>query len=50
MELEVTTDLKIHIEAIKIVETPVDIFKVQGSKVKIIEGKDIDDFLASIKD
>lgn len=27
------------IEAIKIVETPVDIFKDQGSKVKILEGK-----------
>ena len=38
------------IEAIKIVETPVDIFKVQGSKFKILEGKDIDEFLASVKD
>ncbi len=38
------------IEAIKIVETPVDIFKDQGSKVKILEGKDIDDFLTSVKD
>lgn len=36
------------IEAIKIVETPVDIFKVQGSKFKILEGKDIDEFLASV--
>ena len=39
-----------EIEAIKIVETPVDIFKVQGSKFKILEGKDIDEFLASVKD
>ena len=38
------------IEAIKIVETPVDIFKNQGSKIKILEGKDIDDFLASVED
>ena len=38
------------IEAIKIVETPVDIFKDQGLKVKILEGKAIDDFLASVKD
>ena len=38
------------IEAIKIVETPVDIFKVQGSKFKILVGKDIDEFLASVKD
>ena len=38
------------IEAIKIVETPVDIFKDQGSKVKILEGKAIDEFLASVKD
>ena len=38
------------IEAIKIVETPVDIFKNQGSKIKILEGKDIDEFLASVKD
>ena len=38
------------IEAIKIVETSVDIFKVQGSKFKILEGKDIDEFLASVKD
>lgn len=38
------------IEAIKIVEIPVDIFKVQGSKFKILEGKDIDEFLASVKD
>ena len=38
------------IEAIKIVETPVDIFKDQGSKVKILEGKAIDEFLAFVKD
>ena len=37
------------IEAIKIVETPVDIFKVQGSKVKILEGKAIDEFLAAVE-
>lgn len=37
------------IEAIKIVETPVDIFKDQGSKVKILEGKAIDEFLASVE-
>ena len=38
------------IEAIKIVETPVDIFKVQGSKFKILEGKAIDEFLASVEE
>ena len=38
------------IEAIKIIEEPEGIFKDRGSKVKIIEGKDIDDFLASVKD
>ena len=38
------------IEAIKIVEIPVDIFKDQGSKIKILEGKAIDEFLASVKD
>ena len=38
------------IEAIKIIEEPEGIFKDRGSKVKIIEGKDIDDFLASFKD
>ena len=38
------------IEAIKIIEKPLGIFKDQGSKVKIIEGADIDDFLASVKD
>lgn len=38
------------IEALKIIEKPLGIFKDQGLKVKIIEGKDIDDFLASVKD
>ena len=38
------------IEAIKIVETPVDIVKDQGSKVKILEGKAIDEFLASVEE
>ena len=38
------------IEALKIIEKPLGIFKDRGSKVKIIEGKDIDDFLASVKD
>ena len=38
------------IEAIKIIEKPLGIFKDRGSKVKIIEGTDIDDFLASVKD
>lgn len=38
------------IEALKIIEKPLGIFKGQGSKVKIIEGADIDDFLASVKD
>ncbi len=38
------------IEAIKIVETPVDIFKEQGSKVKILEGKAIDEFLAVVEE
>lgn len=38
------------IEAIKIIEEPEGIFKDQGLKVKILEGKDIDDFLASVKD
>ena len=38
------------IEAIKIIEKPLGIFKDRGSKVKIIEGKDIDEFLASVKD
>ena len=38
------------IEAIKIIEEPLGIFKEQGLKAKILEGKDIDDFLASVKD
>ena len=38
------------IEALKIIEKPLGIFKDRGSKVKIIKGKDIDDFLASVKD
>ncbi len=38
------------IEALKIIEEPKGIFKDRGSKAKIIEGKDIDEFLASVKD
>ena len=38
------------IEALKIIEEPLGIFKDQGSKIKILEGKDIDEFLASVKD
>ena len=38
------------IEALKIIEEPLGIFKDQGLKIKILEGKDIDDFLASVKD
>ena len=38
------------IEAIKIIEEPEGIFKDQGLKAKILEGKDIDEFLASVKD
>lgn len=38
------------IEAIKIVETLVDIFKEQGTKVKILEGEAIDEFLASVEE
>ena len=38
------------IEVLKIIEEPEGIFKDRGSKVKILEGKDIDDFLASVKD
>ena len=37
------------IEALKIVETPLGIFKDQGVKVKNLEGQDIDDFLNSIE-
>ena len=38
------------IEALKIIEKPLKIFKEQGLKAKILAGKDIDDFLASVKD
>lgn len=38
------------IEAIRIIEEPEGIFKEQGLKIKILEGKAIDDFLASVKD
>ena len=38
------------IEALKIIEKPLGIFKEQGLKVKILEGKAIDEFLASVKD
>ena len=38
------------IEALKIIEEPLGIFKDRGSKVKILEGKAIDEFLASVKD
>ena len=38
------------IETLKIIEKPLGIFKDQGLKIKILEGKDIDDFLASVKD
>ena len=38
------------IEALKIIEKPLGIFKDQGLKIKILEGKDIDEFLASVKD
>ena len=38
------------IEALKIIEKPLEIFKEQGLKAKILAGKDIDDFLASVKD
>ena len=38
------------IDALKIIEKPLEIFKDQGLKIKILEGKDIDDFLASVKD
>ena len=37
------------IEVLKIVETPLGIFKNQGVKVKRLEGQDIDDFLNSIE-
>ena len=38
------------IEALKIIEKPLGIFKDRDVKMKIIEGADIDDFLASVKD
>ena len=38
------------IEAIKIIEEPEGIFKDQGLKVKILEGKVIDEFLASVEE
>lgn len=38
------------IEALKIIEKPLGIFKDQGLKVEILEGKDIDDFLASVEE
>ena len=38
------------IEALKIIEEPLKIFKDQGLKIKILEGKDIDDFLDSVKE
>ena len=38
------------IEALKIIDKPLGIFKDQGLKIKIIEGKAIDEFLASVKD
>ena len=37
------------IEVLKIIETPLGIFKNQGVKVKSLEGQDIDDFLNSIE-
>ena len=38
------------IEALKIIEEPEGIFKDQGLKIKILEGADIDDFLASVEE
>ena len=38
------------IEALKIIDKPLGIFKDQGVKVKILEGADIDDFLASVEE
>ena len=38
------------IEALKIIDKPLGIFKDQGLKIKILDGKDIDDFLASVED
>ena len=38
------------IEALKIIDKPLGIFKDQGLKIKILEGADIDDFLASVEE
>ena len=38
------------IEVLKIIEKPLGIFKDQGSKVKILEGRAIDEFLASVEE
>lgn len=38
------------IEALKIIDKPLGIFQDQGLKIKILEGKAIDEFLASVKD
>ena len=38
------------IEAIKIIEEPLGIFKDQGLKINILEGKAIDEFLASVEE
>ena len=38
------------IEAIKIVETPLDIFSEKGLKIKILEGEEIDRFLAEVEE
>ena len=38
------------IEALKIIEEPLEIFKDQGSKVEILEGEAIDEFLATVEE
>ena len=38
------------IEALKIIEKPLGIFKDQGLKIEILEGKAIDEFLASVEE
>ena len=38
------------IEALKIIEKPLKIFKDRGLKIKILEGNAIDEFLASVRD
>ena len=38
------------IEALKIIDKPLGIFKDQGLKIKILEGREIDDFLASVEE